>query len=506
MGMAATTEQATVSSQAGSRTQRWKDWSWTTAEDQTADDVPRAAIDEVLTYGDLAQVCGDNFTTKLPGVPVDRAIELPPAYGRPRYYADEGLGFGAKALDICLEASKTDAVKYKGIHTDLYAYSGWTNLLAPNKAKASTQILPAGPEDKGWPAWIGYTACKTSPGERDEIVFAWRGTTLLTEWMSNALIQEELVSVDCNGEQVGIHQGFWRMYTMKVDAENGWPPAQVIEEILDTYIKRGSKMPRFVTTGHSLGGALATVCAFHVAKYLNDNKVDKADIDVTAVTFSSPRVGNELFCKEMEELGVKALRVLNKDDFVPQVPLEYSPFSRSSREAVDRLESIVEEHLTKGLAEEEGSAKARATGQRVLVKLIDKLTDAVELVPSFKKTGPKRFQHYGSVLQIDTDAATATSGETLWQCDNSTFLAILSSLHNLETLLHMVGKVADDPVNRDPALLNKTAKLLAENWAEKYKIPPKWWAPEYTPLGFRHHGLQLDSDKNYRVPDSKAGV
>jgi hypothetical protein len=41
---------------------------------------------------------------------------------------------------------------------------------------------------------------------------------------------------------------------------------------------------------------------------------------VTAFTFASPRVGNDKFASDLEELGVKVLRIVNEPDLVPKVP------------------------------------------------------------------------------------------------------------------------------------------------------------------------------------------
>ena len=46
--------------------------------------------------------------------------------------------------------------------------------------------------------------------------------------VTDALIKEDVTSVTCNGEEVKIHEGFWRMYTRRVDVEtkDGYAPAE----------------------------------------------------------------------------------------------------------------------------------------------------------------------------------------------------------------------------------------------------------------------------------------
>jgi triacylglycerol lipase len=62
-------------------------------------------------------------------------------------------------------------------------------------------------------------------------------------------------------------------------------------------------------TGHSLGGALATVCA-----------ADMALLNPTVITFGSPRVGNEGFVDHFNDLIKESVRVANQRDPVPHLP------------------------------------------------------------------------------------------------------------------------------------------------------------------------------------------
>ncbi|MGC4055263.1 MAG: lipase family protein [Paludibaculum sp.] len=68
-------------------------------------------------------------------------------------------------------------------------------------------------------------------------------------------------------------------------------------------------------TGHSLGGALAQICATQTE--LRDG------IPVHAVyTYGQPRVGDEQFARVMnEKMGHKVFRLVNDRDIVPRVPL-----------------------------------------------------------------------------------------------------------------------------------------------------------------------------------------
>ena len=90
-----------------------------------------------------------------------------------------------------------------------------------------------------------------------------------------------------------VHRGF------KEALEEVWP------ELLPYIRKLHDKGCKIWITGHSLGGALATLSA---SRYGSAQGV---------YTFGSPRVGNEIFKKNIE---VKIYRILNNDDIVPRVP------------------------------------------------------------------------------------------------------------------------------------------------------------------------------------------
>ncbi len=82
-------------------------------------------------------------------------------------------------------------------------------------------------------------------------------------------------------------------------------------------VKR-SKGPIFIT-GHSLGGALATLATLRLMM------LDEPNVNVAALyTFGSPRVGDdrfaEIFNKLREKRGVKLRRYVNNNDLVAMIP------------------------------------------------------------------------------------------------------------------------------------------------------------------------------------------
>ena len=78
-------------------------------------------------------------------------------------------------------------------------------------------------------------------------------------------------------------------------------------------------------TGHSLGGALATIAGFDFFHdtTLTDEFGEKWDRNlINVVTFAAPRVGNEAFAKKFAStIGVaNSLRITSGYDMVPALP------------------------------------------------------------------------------------------------------------------------------------------------------------------------------------------
>ena len=66
-------------------------------------------------------------------------------------------------------------------------------------------------------------------------------------------------------------------------------------------------------TGHSLGGALAILCAYDVA---TRSSCAEYDLDVKVYTWGTPRVGNHAFAREYNRRLPDTWQVINSDDAV----------------------------------------------------------------------------------------------------------------------------------------------------------------------------------------------
>jgi predicted lipase len=153
------------------------------------------------------------------------------------------------------------------------------------------------------------------------IVIVFRGSESITNWETNLDTQEEQKEFDqrvIRGVIVGqqeqvypyagesssgalMHRGFTTAYF------------SVRDQIHD-YIKNHS-VSSVIATGHSLGGALATLCAVDI-QYNFSDKVTALE----AYTYGSPKVGNDGFRDSYNRRVPNTYRFVHGMDIVPELP------------------------------------------------------------------------------------------------------------------------------------------------------------------------------------------
>jgi triacylglycerol lipase len=137
-------------------------------------------------------------------------------------------------------------------------------------------------------------------------ILAFRGTKLPQDWLVNlACTAEAFEDVFPGTPAIGeIHSGFGRCLAPGLDA---------VKRILKC---RTMGKPLLIT-GHSLGGALASLTAAYFA-------VTRASVPKVrkVYTFGQPRVGFQKFCTSYGKfVADKLIRFVNDRDLVPRVPL-----------------------------------------------------------------------------------------------------------------------------------------------------------------------------------------
>lgn len=142
-----------------------------------------------------------------------------------------------------------------------------------------------------------------------DIVIAFRGTEP-NEWND---IKADMDAKKALAETAGhVHRGF------KKEVDDLWPQ---LEEMLISHKQNLTKKLWF--TGHSLGGAMASICAGRCLLSHIDTRPEQVQ------TFGSPRVGTKRYINHAK---VDYLRWVNNNDIVPRSPPAWLGYRHSGQE------------------------------------------------------------------------------------------------------------------------------------------------------------------------------
>ncbi|KAJ3694989.1 hypothetical protein LUZ60_000366 [Juncus effusus] len=181
--------------------------------------------------------------------------------------------------------------------------------------------------------WIGYVSISSpSPTTRRRIIYiAWRGTIRTLEWQD--VLEASLVplgsilssSNDEDGKESKVMKGWHTIYNSnnpnskfsKLSARD--QVLYAVKELISQY-KDESELS-IVCIGHSLGAALATLCAFDIVESGLAKIDENTNIQVTSIVFGSPQIGNKEFKERFEaHQNLRILRIKNKPDMIPLYP------------------------------------------------------------------------------------------------------------------------------------------------------------------------------------------
>ncbi|KAJ1953373.1 hypothetical protein EC988_003033 [Linderina pennispora] len=158
----------------------------------------------------------------------------------------------------------------------------------------------------------GFVAHKS---DTKEIVVSWRGSTILMDWIENMMFLPTPWPLRIVGS--GVHIGLLAVYKSAADG---------IKKNIANLV---AKYPdyKIVLTGHSLGGAEATVAAADIV-LTRPEWVSKLQL----WTYGEPRVGTPAFANWLSQQPFPIYRVVNKGDLVPQTPTRSLGFQHHSQE------------------------------------------------------------------------------------------------------------------------------------------------------------------------------
>mmetsp|Transcript_14647 Transcript_14647/g.23869 ORF Transcript_14647/g.23869 Transcript_14647/m.23869 type:complete len:348 (+) Transcript_14647:483-1526(+) len=158
------------------------------------------------------------------------------------------------------------------------------------------------------------------------VVIAFRGTvTTIKDWITDLDIFK--ISPYTDLPQVQVHRGFYLSFKY-------FEP-----QILDFLQNMGTPAPKIVVTGHSLGGAIATVCAFTLM-HVHGYEIERV------VTFGEPRDGDTNFASIYDTTIPNHWRVTHAKDIVPHVPIPWQGFYHVATEVWYPSQDYVPEQYT----------------------------------------------------------------------------------------------------------------------------------------------------------------
>ncbi|KAH6955546.1 hypothetical protein HG530_008693 [Fusarium avenaceum] len=141
----------------------------------------------------------------------------------------------------------------------------------------------------------GYVATDSA---RKEIVVSFRGSSNIRNWLTNLDFDQD----DCSlTSGCGVHSGF----------QNAW--TEISGQATAAVAKALKANPSFkvISTGHSLGGAVATLAAANL-------RVGGTPVDI--YTYGSPRVGNAQLSAFISNQAGGEYRITHAKDPVPRLP------------------------------------------------------------------------------------------------------------------------------------------------------------------------------------------
>jgi predicted lipase len=132
------------------------------------------------------------------------------------------------------------------------------------------------------------------------MVIVFRGSDEFKDWVFNFTTAKQYVPYGNYESFVRVHKGWSELYK------------ETVRNHLH-YLVKDRKPKNIIVTGHSLGGALATLCSV-------DLQYNFPSIEIACVTFGSPKVGNKSFIESFNKRVPDTYRYVYGRDWAPLFP------------------------------------------------------------------------------------------------------------------------------------------------------------------------------------------
>ncbi|CAL8462126.1 g1657 [Coccomyxa elongata] len=177
-----------------------------------------------------------------------------------------------------------------------------------------------------------------------KVLIAWNKDTIVVAFRGTASLKNVLHDLQAwraahmpvrrhwwLGRRPMVHKGFWRSWSAHGVGDR-------VLEFLGKLLANSKLAPadwHVYLTGHSLGGALATLAAYDIQAAFGIK-------DLQVYTYGAPRTGNYAFARDYEELVQETWHVVHDADLIPRVGKFLRLYKRpGARVIVDRKGSIV---------------------------------------------------------------------------------------------------------------------------------------------------------------------
>ncbi|KAJ3368136.1 hypothetical protein GGF31_006844 [Allomyces arbusculus] len=151
-----------------------------------------------------------------------------------------------------------------------------------------------------------------------------------------------------------VHAGFWSTWAAGKDEVVAW--VKMMRQQHPDY--------KIVTTGHSLGGAMAILAALDLRQTLSI-----PDAQLAVYTYGEPRVGNMAFASYVSNQSFEISRYVHEDDVVPHLPLRSWGYAHHRSEHYE-FSSKVYHCTTPGFEEAKDCANTRVPTINVVSHLL----------------------------------------------------------------------------------------------------------------------------------------
>jgi len=163
-----------------------------------------------------------------------------------------------------------------------------------------------------------------------KLFIAWRGTQLTAEdGVDMGDLKQDLkclpgtvgwVRSEDSDEQITAHTGFIGQYNSV--REDVW-------EIVNERLEKFSSTSEIFIAGHSMGGALTTLCTLDLS--YNNYRLLKNNVTISSYPLASPRIGNQSFCNIFAKHVLQCDRIVLEHDVIPLIPPIYKHVGQEIR-------------------------------------------------------------------------------------------------------------------------------------------------------------------------------